>query len=243
MCAFHGVELADNGHVSSLKLKSNGLIETLPGRMIRGLVGLQVLDLSDNDLRGGVPDDRTFEMWPDLTHMILSDNPHLGGGLHPSLPNACKRLQVLQLFNANLTGPLPPALISLLPELKSMLLYDNKLTGPSPLTLLSGEAKDEAKKMAGGGVSSAAKAMAVAKGVSKFKGNLARARGKEGLAGDGSEKMATSPHHRSLTRIACHGNRLSGGIGVLSTFLKLKLRDLTMGNNQFTGPIEPLFQK
>jgi len=99
------VELADNGHVSGLKLKSNGLIETLPGRMIRGLVGLQVLDLSDNDLRGGVPDDRTFEMWPDLTHMILSDNPHLGGGLHPSLPNACKRLQVLQLFNANLTGP------------------------------------------------------------------------------------------------------------------------------------------
>ena len=53
MCAFHGVELADNGHVSGLKLKSNGLIETLPGRMIRGLVGLQVLDLSDNDLRGG----------------------------------------------------------------------------------------------------------------------------------------------------------------------------------------------
>ena len=47
VCAFHGVELADNGHVSGLKLKSNGLIETLPGRMIRGLVGLQVLDLSD----------------------------------------------------------------------------------------------------------------------------------------------------------------------------------------------------
>jgi hypothetical protein len=188
-----------------------------------------------------VPDDRTFAQWPGLTHLILSDNPHLGGSLHASLPDSCARLQVIQLFNAGLSGPLPPALLSLLPDLKALLVFDNHLTGPSPLTLVHGEAKDEEKRAAGTGPGGLGKAMALAKGAAKLKGKLKK-KG-EGLAGDGTEKMALSPHHRNLARIACHGNQLAGPIGVLSAYLKLKLKDLTMGNNLFTGPVEPLFQK
>jgi len=100
----------------------------------------QVLDLSDNDLRGGLPLEMTFECFAGLTHLVLSDNPHLGGTIPKSLPRNCPNLTVVQLHNAGIGGPLPPALISLLPQLKQLVVHDNLLTGPSPLTLLSGEA-------------------------------------------------------------------------------------------------------
>ena len=82
VCAFHGVELAENGHVRALRLTGNGLVLALPGRMLRGLGKLQVLDLSDNDLRGGVPDEMAFECWPDLTHVRCT-----GGRVAPQPPD------------------------------------------------------------------------------------------------------------------------------------------------------------
>lgn len=55
--------------------------------------------------------------------------------------------------------------------------------------------------------------------------------------------MAAAPHHRNLVRISCHNNQFSGRLGILSAWVKLKLKHLTLGSNQFTGPIDPMFQR
>jgi Leucine-rich repeat (LRR) protein len=167
---------------------------------------------------------------------------------------------VVQLHNAGLVGPLPPALISLLPQLKVLVVHDNRLTGPSPLTLLSGEAVHNGHNVHvdSTGLDKLAKAMAVAKASKKLQHKLADARANKAASNDAaasrtgipgvnaedeSVKMAAAPHHRSLVRLSGHGNRMTGKLGVLSCWLKLKLKDLTLGSNQFTGPIEPLFER
>jgi hypothetical protein len=48
VCAFYGVELSSKGHVQALNLSANGLVETLPGRMLRGLPGLKVRDFTSS---------------------------------------------------------------------------------------------------------------------------------------------------------------------------------------------------
>ena len=49
--------------------------------------------------------------------------------------------------------------------------------------------------------------------------------------------MAETLEHRGLTRLSLHGNALSGPLGVLSAFTKLRLKHLSLGSNQFTGPV------
>jgi len=272
MFAYHGLKLREDGHVEQILLTANGLVLTLPGRMLRGLPGLKVLDLSDNDLQGGVPPEAAFLAWPNLTHLVLSDNPRLGGSLPASLPQTSKFLEVVQLYNCGLAGCLPPAFLSQLPHLKKVLLHDNKLTGCSPVGIFSGEEVDAKQQSLALGT-----AMAVARGASKLKSKLkSKPKAKVKAAQAPAQAQATTPGaapgaaapvasdpsdpsggglgldptaaelrawHRTLSRLTLHGNQFQGPVGELSAMLKLKLRDLSLGNNRFTGPMTPLLER
>lgn len=147
----------------------------------------KVLDLSDNDLIGGLPQDLTFEAWPKLTHLLLSDNPHLGGSLAACIPQTCKRLQVIRLHNCALHGPLPEGLLANLPELKAVLVHDNALAGSSPLTLFEGEMLNKDRM--------AAAALGGAPG-SGSSGASAGTSGGGGKPGGGEQDMKASKDHR-----------------------------------------------
>mmetsp|Transcript_2054 Transcript_2054/g.4426 ORF Transcript_2054/g.4426 Transcript_2054/m.4426 type:complete len:532 (+) Transcript_2054:74-1669(+) len=248
VCAFFGVELSGKGHVCAIKLKANGLVETLPGRMLKGLPGLKVLDLSDNDLRGGVPKEITFEAWPKLTHLILSDNPHLGGSLPACVPTTCRMLQEIRLHNCGLTGPLPPNLLNLLPDLKSFLLHDNSLDGPSPLALFTDEMLDKDRLRLGQsgslleGQTSGSAAGRVSLSASLAAAKEQASKSKESVAAQ-EQNMKTSKDHRHLVRVSCSDNKLSGAVGVLSVYLKLNLKHVSLGSNHLSGPAAPLLQR
>ena len=69
-------------------------------------------------------------------------------------------------------------------------------------------------------------ALAVAKAGRKLAAALQRSKSPVRAAAVEEEnpKMALSPHHRSMVRISVHRNSLAGPLGVLSAFLKLKLK-------------------
>ena len=63
------------------------------------------------------------------------------------------------------------------------------------------------------------------------------------------DQQATSNHsqalarHRSLVRISCHDNALTGPLGVLSVKLKLRLKHLTLAANKFTGTLDRVLER
>jgi LRR receptor-like serine/threonine-protein kinase FLS2 len=180
-----------------------------------------------------------------IQQLILSDNPHLGGRIPDNLPNLCAKLMVIQLHNSALSGPVPNMLISQLPHLQKLLLHDNVLTGASPLTLIEGEVLESSLKPS-------FDTMGLGMGRSSMSGGAGgvntRGKGGKGGKGDDNDKdskssMAASLVHRPLTRISLHGNNFKGSLGVLSACNKLKLEDLSLGRNQFTGSIDCLLER
>jgi len=147
---WHGVETDQQGYVTRLDLRSNGLDGSIPpelGNLTRlvvlylhanrlsgpipselgNLSKLSRLFLNDNDLTGPIPSE--LGNLSKLRDLILSDND-LADPI-PSELGKLSNLRRLSLSDNDLTGPIPPELGNL-SSLLSLDLSDNDLTGPIP---------------------------------------------------------------------------------------------------------------
>ncbi len=129
-CSWYGVHCW-GGHVDSLGLNANNLRGTISPQ-IGQFPLLGWLDLSYNQLTGGIPD--TIGGLDELWVLILNDNK-LDGSL-PASMGSMDKLAWVGLWHNRLSGELPPELGNL-PELTDLLLGVNRLSGPIPETFAS----------------------------------------------------------------------------------------------------------
>eukprot|EP00984_Skeletonema_dohrnii_P027847 scaffold17539_cov76-Skeletonema_dohrnii-CCMP3373.AAC.2 len=150
-CSWQGVTCDEAGHVTELVLANNSLSGRL-SESIGNLTFIEVLDLSDNDMKGSIPTDiglpklRQFDMssnalsgslpeWfnnlPQLRRFDMSSNA-LSGEL-PGFAESILSLQELDLSNQinGFTGSIPQDL-SKFQSLNILNLADNKLAGTIP---------------------------------------------------------------------------------------------------------------
>ena len=123
---WHGVTTDDDGRVTKLGLRSNGLVGPLPPAL-GNLARLEELDLGDNDLSGPVP--AALGNLARLEELDLSRNDLTG-----PIPSALQRLSNLHGLNLSrndLSGPVPTWLGSRV-GLRWLYLIGNDLTGPIP---------------------------------------------------------------------------------------------------------------
>ncbi len=121
---WHGVTTNADGRVTALDISGNNLNGTLPADL-GTLTSLKTLSLSDNRLRGTIPN---LGALVGLTSLDLSVN-RLSGTI-PDL-SALTSLSGLSLFGNQLSGTIPDWLGSLT-SLTTLDLGDNRLTGPIP---------------------------------------------------------------------------------------------------------------
>lgn len=116
-----GVQVNESGCVTQLNLAGNNVAGTLPDFQ---LPELELLNLNDNQLTGGLPN---FSGMPKLTYLAISNN-----GLTGSIPNfsSLPQLTYLVLETNALGGNLPD--LSGTPLLTDLGLGNNQLTGPLP---------------------------------------------------------------------------------------------------------------
>ena len=128
-----GVTWSD-GRVTGLCVTCGGLSGELP--RLEGLTSLQVVDLSDNQLTGPIPE-KLFEGLTSLWTVNLSGN-QLSGPIPATLFEGLTSLAEVWLFGNQLTGPIPEKLFEGLTSLLRVNLYNNQLTGPIPEKLFEG---------------------------------------------------------------------------------------------------------
>ncbi|XP_073054654.1 probably inactive leucine-rich repeat receptor-like protein kinase At5g48380 [Primulina eburnea] len=129
ICKFNGIECwheADN-KVLNIKLVDMGLKGEFPQGIVNcsSLTGLY---LSNNNIYGNIPNNIS-NLTTYLTTLDLSSN-QLSGGIPEDLAK-CQYLNVIELDNNQLSGEIPPQ-ISLLNRIKIFSVANNKLTGPVP---------------------------------------------------------------------------------------------------------------
>lgn len=128
-CSWYGVACAA-GHVSTLVLPANNLVDTLPAAL-SDLPALQRLDLHGNDLAGSLP--ATLGNLSALQYLDLSASGLAGATLPPEWRNL-SALQTLDLHGNALAGTIPAAFGSLI-ALQTLDLSANTLSGPLPTGL------------------------------------------------------------------------------------------------------------
>ncbi len=129
LSTWYGVTVDMNGNVSSLILRDNNLIGTIPSE-IGYLSNMSNLTLDQNGLTGSVPSE--LGNLNNLTSLNLSINA-LSGSIPTELANI-SNLQSLLLYSNNLSGGIPVELGSM-PNLASLDLESNSLTGEIPSEL------------------------------------------------------------------------------------------------------------
>ena len=120
-----GVILLGNDRVAELDLSANNVRGTLPADL-GSLTSLNALNLSENQLRGQIPDVRGLTI---LTSLNLGDN-QLSGTI-PDWLGSLIALQDLSLRDNRFTGPIPEELGDLV-ALQNLYLDDNQLSGAIP---------------------------------------------------------------------------------------------------------------
>lgn len=127
VCDWYGVTCDSSGRVVSISLSDNKLNGKIPN-LIDQLSFLEVLQLNQNFLTGGLPDNLCNLF--NLKNLHLTNNPTLGGSI-PNCINQLKNLEYLTLAICGLTGNLP-ASVGSLDKLISLSLFQNSLSGPIP---------------------------------------------------------------------------------------------------------------
>ena len=123
---WYGVNTDDQGRVTVIGLSNNGLRGGIP-EGLGGLANLTQLDLGSNDLTGPIPPE--LANLTNLTYLILSFN-ELSGSVPTRLGDLAK-LTYLWVGGNDLTGRIPPDLADLA-NLTHLYLGSNELTGPIP---------------------------------------------------------------------------------------------------------------
>ncbi|KAL6643115.1 hypothetical protein ACP70R_021296 [Stipagrostis hirtigluma subsp. patula] len=141
-------------------LNSNASNSNSSGAAFCRLLSLQILDLSNNQLTGELPDcwwDMQALQFMDLSNNSFSgeipaasssfncslESLHLAGnsftGVFPSAVNGCQQLATLDIGNNMFFGQIPPWIGSRVPALKILRLRSNNFSGdiPSELSRLS----------------------------------------------------------------------------------------------------------
>ena len=126
---WHGVHADNEGRVTGLVLRENGLSDRIPPELGE-LQHLTRLDLSGNGLEGPVPSE--LGGLSGLRRLNLSDN-RLTASIPPEL-GALSGLEELLLIENGLTGPIPRELGNL-SALRSLLIANNSLGGSIPSEL------------------------------------------------------------------------------------------------------------
>ena len=126
MRKWHSVDTDDEGHITVLDLRRNGLSGSIP-QELGGLSNLEELDLAENKLTGTIP--TQLGSLANLTSLWLGENK-LTGTIPPEL-GGLSNLQELDLVRNRLTGTIPTQLGSLA-GLTSLWLGENRLTGTIP---------------------------------------------------------------------------------------------------------------
>lgn len=123
---WHGVEVDDNGHVTSIEIIANNLAGSIPLELVR-LSQLKTLNLEANALAGSIPPE--LGNLTSLTSLDLGLNNLLGE--IPTELSELENLSDLDLSFNRLTGSIPAELGNL-SNLKSLKLSGNGLTGVIP---------------------------------------------------------------------------------------------------------------
>ena len=226
---WHGVTTNDDGRVTELRLRENGLTGQLPGAL--GILSsLNYLNLGDNALEGTIPAElqilsnlQQFYLWNNrLTGPVpawlgnLTNLKRLGlsrNQLKGTIPGTLGNLSNLNLINFGgnqLSGPIPMELQNL-GNLQELNLWDNQLTGSVPSWLGS-------------------------------LGNLTRLnlRGNQ-LSGEIPESLGNLS---DLIQLNLSDNRLSGEIPTsLANLANLERLSLYGDHHQFTGCIPQALQR
>ena len=124
---WYGVETDENGQVTALKLRENGLVGIIPVEL-GSLAHLEILDLYNNRLTGILP--------PQIGSLVRLRELDLGNtDLEGEIPGTLGRLVELQKLNletASFTGSIPSE-FGALSKLQILNLYANRLSGPIPI--------------------------------------------------------------------------------------------------------------
>ncbi|CAM9218603.1 unnamed protein product, partial [Ectocarpus sp. 12 AP-2014] len=120
---WYGVTVDDDGRVSRLELRDNGLSGVIPPEFAR-LTALTKLNLGENNLTGPIP---SALGGPTALEELLLDGNKLNGPI-PFALGGLTALEKLHLHGNKLSGPIPPTLGGLT-ALEELVLLENELSG------------------------------------------------------------------------------------------------------------------